>query len=1387
MANDWQKEMYGKVYKSAKTRASAQKAADTKKKREEATYNAVFSKQVQDFAAKNNLQYNDRLKNLANKYMSNHQREQEYNKLNQKHQEKIQSQFSKSGNTTKYPMHKADEFAQKDYQSMRKEMGYSQKSGPVSQAEYDSLKANYDQGSNDGSLQFLKNIKNGKGTTKSSPSSFDKTVDKGLHGLGNLINKISSNNLVKSATNEVKDLSHSKLAQGIYQLSGLRNKVAAPVLAMKGMDKVDQYGGASATRNVLADATDNKNQSVNQYLQDVKKGFTGERRATGEEIAKNVGIKSKYGAKLTGFGIEALADPTNLVGAGAYKVGSKALKGSLKGLEGLSKVAKIAEEVNAADKVKPLLLEAPKPGAKFENAKVIDNKPKTQVKDVIKAMNDLGIKDQPKSKPLTQKQYEQASKNIENAKWDMIKQGYENPRDKHTQADLEAMANKIPSRNPKLFDGKPQEYYAQRYNDLVKHVKEKYPNGLQNEEQIQEAWSHIAKPHEDFNVNTLVERAYDGNKKGVATTQYGQEIIPQMQHQAEADQRIKNIINTMKSWKATPEPLAIPDSATNIANRSANEIQNKLNMNNYNRMLELISKKGKTINDYSKSQLEEAFATGKLPKVNKVTPNAQIAGEVLHADPLPKGAKISKRREPNGVLGLMEKPNESQLVNQGQLDPTTAPLARVENVKPVSSTEKVSKDYKDIQNIKDINQLQVGTKSLYELSNRLPHKIGSGIKNALDTAKAAYVNFQQKETDDLYHTIVKGLGIKKGSKDSALVQDFGEKTLALNDLKSKGIDPETVPEEELKKLNLSILQQKRPNDWQKFVQADDFFRAKYDSFIDQVNKVRAELYPNNEEKIVPKRSDYYHHFNEMEGLEGFMNTLNSPTNIDPRLEGISAYTKPNSKFQGFMQKRGLGPYKSDAVGGFVKYLQAAAHSIHIDPVIPVVKNAAETVANATVDSKNANKLVEALNYQAQDLAGKTNPYDRLGNMVIGRKGMSAVSWVNNRIKSNMILGNMGSLIAQVGNVPLSIGVAKHHSVPAVIDTFNQIAKNIVKNDTSAPIYKSNFLKERFSDQLYSRFDDKLIQQPGNLLKWAMRTVDKGASQFIWNSMYRKGLAKKVNDPIKFADYEARKVIAGRGVGEMPLIQKAKTTQVIAPFTLEVANQWKVLGEMFDKKDAAGILTFMLASYGMNKAVEQIRGSGISFDPISAVLDGWNKGENWSDKVKKSTGSLAGEVVGNIPGGNTLTSTFGNKKIIGTNSTLQELFAERNPNRFGSGLTLTKPFENPAFIISPYGANQAQKSLKGLDAIKKQGVYKPNGELQYPINTGGLKNLQMGLYGPGATSEASAYYNNNARPLSEKQTQRVDSKVSNEERLKEYAAIMQERKLKKEHREKAKQK
>lgn len=669
--------------------------------------------------------------------------------------------------------------------------------------------------------------------------------------------------------------------------------------------------------------------------------------------------------------------------------------------------------------------------------------------------------------------------------------------------------------------------------------------------------------------------------------------------------------------------------------------------------------------------------------------------------------------------------------------------------------------------LKKVSLFRLNTTDLYrnfrDVFGRHYDDVRKAVLDPFDEAKKQNVLYQENYLTELYDYVVKDLGIKPNSRLSALVQDYGERKITLDQLK-----------------------QMTPH-WRNVVKADQWFRQAYDQMLQEVNRVREQIYPNNPAKLVPRREDYYHHFRELEGLEGVKSLFESPSQIDPRLEGISEFTKPKSRFASFMQRRGMGPYKRDAVGGFLNYLRAASYAIHIDPQIGVFRTLAKALKEEAAKTKtgNVNDFINYLERFAQHLAGKSAPIDRalLDYIPAARKGMSFINWTSNRLKSNTIVGNLGTVLAQTANIPNGIAFAKQHSIPGMGRTLISILNP--DSPVNAAMKKSGFLRERYVDKHYRKFQTDWLsfRNPFHLRRaaeWLLETGDRIGTELIWNSVYVKGLKEGVADPIKYADDHTRKLVAGRGIGEVPLYQKSRIIQTIMPFTLEVGNLWHVMRDFVTARQFGSLAILFVANYLFNRASEQIRGSGVTFDPIEAIIDAIS-----ADDPAQVVGRLAGEVVSNVPGGAVIGQIYprhGKKvdEIFGFDlpfelklPTRQEFFGEEDPTRFGGGFLPARAMTEPTkYLIPGFGGVQLHKTAGGVKALAEGGSYKGD-KLRFPIERTPANVLRAPLFGQYATSEAREYFDQERRPLSERQTEIVRSAPNPAEM---YERIMQSRRV-----------
>ena len=709
-----------------------------------------------------------------------------------------------------------------------------------------------------------------------------------------------------------------------------------------------------------------------------------------------------------------------------------------------------------------------------------------------------------------------------------------------------------------------------------------------------------------------------------------------------------------------------------------------------------------------------------------------------------------------------------------------------------------------------------------------------------------------------------------GSEMSADVQRYGEKLISQAELKIK-----------------------YPNDWQKIVEADKWFRSKYNKLIDEINATRKEIYPNVEEqiketkesllktydlikqaektgiapykvdqdiqnsikkletkidkkreeiknfenknsnyeqndkytalidevqqleqnknelektigiryeekvarlkkraqrlsdtlnseelwrgKIIPKRDNYYRHFQEMtEGFKALHNIFDTPAEISSQLAGTSEYTKPNTKYLGIAQKRTTNETEYDAVKGFLNYLEPATYAINIDPFTTELRAITKTIKSNTADTKNANKLIEYLDDFANSLAGKTNPFDRSLQKLTNRKTIKTIEWLSNRIKSNAVLGNINSSISQILNLPQVVGKIKD---PV------KIAQGVFDLATGKGKYQdSQFIQERYHSDIESQFNTKLLQQPKKFATWMLGALDEGVTKTGWNAVYRQAIEKGIENPVQYADDTMRNLVAGRGVGERTLAQESKLVNLIMPFTVETGNYWRVMKDFIDEKDFGGMLITFVVGWLLNKGIEAIGASGKTFDPIDAIYDAITEEDI---TLLERFGRVGGEILSSMPMGQqiaTMYPEYGADLGVVKLPTRESLFGSNDPTRFGTGNMFTNIFQHPITSVAmPWGGTQARRTLEGIEAIIKGGDYKTNSkgeeQLKFPVSLEDMnpaekfgKITQILTLGKNSTSEAKDYFENGA--LSAVETQGLEKAQELDMSIKEFYDIMQ---------------
>src|SRR3990167_8515720 len=117
--------------------------------------------------------------------------------------------------------------------------------------------------------------------------------------------------------------------------------------------------------------------------------------------------------------------------------------------------------------------------------------------------------------------------------------------------------------------------------------------------------------------------------------------------------------------------------------------------------------------------------------------------------------------------------------------------------------------------------------------------------------------------------------------------------------------------------------------WQQVTEASQYFRGKYDDLLNQVNQSRQQFGYNP----IPKRQDYFRHFQEINDAIGQFGLLLREQDIPTEISGLTSIFKPGKPFTTAELQRKGGAYTESAIKGMDNYLDSISKQIyHIDSV-----------------------------------------------------------------------------------------------------------------------------------------------------------------------------------------------------------------------------------------------------------------------------------------------------------------------------------------------------------------------------------------------------------------------------------------------------------------------
>lgn len=615
----------------------------------------------------------------------------------------------------------------------------------------------------------------------------------------------------------------------------------------------------------------------------------------------------------------------------------------------------------------------------------------------------------------------------------------------------------------------------------------------------------------------------------------------------------------------------------------------------------------------------------------------------------------------------------------------------------------------------------------------------------------------------------------------------------------------------------------------------------FDEILDDTNKVLT----RNGYDPIPRRDNYITHIQEtpnffenvgigIQDLTQLGKSVSAEQNpgrgrggIPDEIVGLTEQTGARLRHNPFAQSRKGSQTKQDFFDAldtylepmlFNKYMTPAAsrvriierafrlnekaHQLQFEKMVDDLgfeeakKQIASIPRHSEYDPASTARFVSALQEYGNALAGKSNPIDR----VIKEKGKGGESFIKAStaaqgiVGASSIPGSATAALAQVLSLPQTIAA---NSTGSVLGAAKDMALRGVKLKPGDPLLKSPFMRSRYTDAGSNRITP--VRKYTKAASIPLETIERFNGELSWRAAYREAKTRNPRiseqDAIRAADLQAKRTLAGRGVGDRPVGMSSRAAGLVTQFGLEVNNMRL---QFFKDFNTAQKAKFIVAAAAMNAAYQSITGNKQLPDYLSAAVDTFgdivdsDEEENGWEKTGQAAQRLLGETSKFVPGAGTVVNTFLDDKtkesIFGQNSDVTR-FGTPAASKVGTSLwdaaseAIEGKFGEAARSLAklaPTGT-QVVRSAEGAGALDKGYTTDAKGNVQTQIDTSDPVNVAKTLlFGKYASNELKTFYDNNARALSDKQTEVFKNLVGDRpEKAKQYLeGIFQKRDLNK---------
>ena len=462
-------------------------------------------------------------------------------------------------------------------------------------------------------------------------------------------------------------------------------------------------------------------------------------------------------------------------------------------------------------------------------------------------------------------------------------------------------------------------------------------------------------------------------------------------------------------------------------------------------------------------------------------------------------------------------------------------------------------------------------------------------------------------------------------------------------------------------------------------------------------------------------------------------------------------------------------------------------------------------------------FVNELDEYTNLLANKKSRFDRGIEAALGRRVYRFLKNWESRVGANMIAGNLSSALTNF--IPLTQArgqIGRASMLKGMWDTLKSY-----RNDDGFADRSSFLTNRRGSDPIVKSWS----QKASGVLGKPMEYIDTFTADSIVRARYDQNLRRGLSEAeaMSEADAFAGKVMADRSKGSMPTLFESKNPifKAFTQFQLEVNNQFsevfKDLPRAYRDKGlaalAAALFKYFIGAFLFNEVYEYIVGRRPALDPIGLLNDtagdltgyalpnlvelgvGAAQGELPSFQTEKAslgeTGkTLAKNALGELPfsSGLALLGADIDGGRIPAASAVPDLTAlwDAATKEGWSGKRRWKEVQDElsklAYILPPFGGNQAQKIWKSVKALLEGGSYTVdadgNRKLQYPVFTDdpwetALNAGRMMLFGKSSLPTAQDWVEDNFNTLGAKQTAAYQDMLKAGVRGEDAFALLQE--------------